>query len=65
MDEPFGYITSYAITGDLADWLDRQGISAIAVLLSSYTDDDWQRNLRGLHDLLEDYAVKIAILTLQ
>lgn len=52
----FGYITGYAITGDVADWLDRQGISAIAVLLSSYTADDWQRNLRGLQDVLEDVS---------
>lgn len=52
----FGYITGYSITGDVADWLDRQGIAAIAILLSGYTNDDWNRNLRGLQDILQDVS---------
>ncbi len=52
----FGYITGYSITGDVADWLDQQGIAAIAILLSNYTADDWDRNLYGLQDVLEDVS---------
>ncbi len=52
----FGYITGYAITGDVADWLDKQGIAAIAILLSNYTADDWNRNLHGLQDVLADVS---------
>ena len=52
----FGFITGYQVTGDVSDWLDSQGISAISILLSSYTSTDWQRNLRGVQDVIQDVA---------
>ncbi len=52
----FGFITGYQITGDATDWLDKQGIAAIAVLLSDYNSIDIQRNIKGVQDILEDVA---------
>lgn len=52
----FGFITGYQVTGDVADWLDQQGIAAISILLSGYRSTDWQRNLRGVQDVLQDVA---------
>ena len=55
-DYQFGFITGYQVTGDVADWLDTQGIAAISILLSDYTSADWRRNLRGVQDVLQDVA---------
>lgn len=52
----YGFITSYPISGDATDWLDRQGIPAISILLSDYTATDWDRNLRGIQDVLAETA---------
>lgn len=52
----YGFITSYPISGDATDWLDRQGIPAISILLSNYTAIDWDRNLRGVQDVLAETA---------
>lgn len=45
--------TSYAVTGDAADWLSLQGIPAISVELSNHTDLDWEQNLQGVLAVLE------------
>lgn len=52
----FGFITGYQVMGDVSDWLDSKGISSISILLSSYTSTDWQRNLNGVKDVLQDVA---------
>lgn len=52
----FGFITGYQVTGDVSDWLDKNGIAAIAILLSGYDATDWDRNLRGVQDVLQDVA---------
>lgn len=39
---------AYPITGDAADWLTRQGISAITVELRNHFDTDWPENLAGV-----------------
>lgn len=46
--------TSYAVTGDAADWLALQGVPAIEVELSNHDDLDWEMNLRGVLALLEE-----------
>lgn len=47
---------SYALHGDVTNWLDSLQIPAIAVLLPSYTGNDWSSNLRGIKAVLNDYA---------
>lgn len=52
----FEDLTNQALNGDSTNWLDEQGIPAMAVLLPTYSDDDWQNNLAGIQALLD--AVK-------
>lgn len=42
----------YQVTGDATDWLATQGIPGITVELSARDELDWQRNWRGVSDLL-------------
>ncbi len=46
----------YKITGDMVDWLAKNNIPAISVLLSTHTDTEWNKNLAGIKALLEHYA---------
>lgn len=46
----------YTITGDIVDWLAKENIPAISVLLSNHTDTEWTKNLAGIKALLEYYA---------
>lgn len=43
-----GEITGYRLTGDVSDWLNRQGVPAFAILLSGYTATDWSQNRAGI-----------------
>lgn len=44
------------LNGDSVNWLDAQGIPAIAVLLPDYTVADWEHNRQALLALLAAYA---------
>jgi hypothetical protein len=46
----------YKITGDMVDWLAKNNIPAISVLLSTHTDAEWDKNLAGIKALLQHYA---------
>jgi hypothetical protein len=46
----------YAITGDMVNWLAKQNIPAISVLLTNHTDIEWQDNLAGIKALFAHYA---------
>jgi hypothetical protein len=46
----------YKITGDMVDWLAKNNIPAISVLLSTHTDTEWNKNLAGIKALLEHYT---------
>ena len=46
----------YAITGDAVNWLAKQKIPAISVLLTTHTDVEWDKNLKGVLAVLESYA---------
>jgi hypothetical protein len=49
-------MTSQEITGDITNWLDDQGIAAIAVLLPHLSSStDWQNNLNGILAVLNNY----------
>ena len=46
----------YEITGDAVDWLAKNNIPAISVLLSTHEDVEWTKNLAGIKALLEHYT---------
>ena len=46
----------YAITGDAVNWLAKQKIPAISVLLTTHTDVEFDKNLKGVQAVLEHYA---------
>jgi hypothetical protein len=50
---------AYEINGDGTNWLDRQGIGAVSVLLPDYTnltDEDFNANLNAVKQILEIYG---------
>ncbi|MDP3965871.1 MAG: M14 family zinc carboxypeptidase [bacterium] len=46
----------YEITGDMVNWLAKQNIPAISVLLTNHTDTEWAKNQKGIDALLAYYA---------
>lgn len=51
--EEFNY---YEITGDMTNWLSKENIPAISVLLSSHDEIEWTKNIGGVTAVLESYA---------
>jgi hypothetical protein len=52
----FEEFVNQEITGDGTNWLDEQGIPAIAVLLPNYDDVDWENNLAGMLAVLQGFG---------
>ena len=46
----------YEITGDMVNWLAKNDIPAISVLLTNHTDTEWSKNIAGVKALLTYYA---------
>jgi hypothetical protein len=46
----------YAITGDMMNWLAKNGVPAISVLLTTHDDTEWEKNRAGVEALLKYYA---------
>ena len=46
---------AYAITGDMVNWLAKQSIPAISVLLSNHENTEWTKNKAGIMAVLESY----------
>lgn len=46
----------YEITGDMVNWLAKEDIPAISVLLSSHGSVEWSMNREGVEAILEHYA---------
>jgi hypothetical protein len=46
----------YETTGDMVNWLAKNNIPAVSVLLSTHTDVEWDKNKRGIDALLQSYA---------
>lgn len=46
----------YAITGDMVNWLAKNNIPAISVLLSSHDSTEWSKNQAGVNAVLQHYA---------
>lgn len=46
----------YAITGDMVNWMAKQQIPAISILLTNHTDTEWDKNLAGVKATLAHFA---------
>lgn len=46
----------YEITGDMVNWLAKNNIPGISVLLSNHTSTEWAKNRAGIEALLNHYA---------
>jgi len=48
----------YATTGDMVNWLAKEQIPAVSVLLTNHTDPEWTKNLKGIQAVLTQYAAQ-------
>jgi len=46
----------YEITGDMVNWLAKQKIPAISVLLTTHTSTEWEKNKKGIEALFKYYT---------
>jgi hypothetical protein len=46
----------YEVTGDMANWLAKEGVPTISVLLTTHEVVEWDKNKKGVDALLEHYA---------
>ena len=46
----------YALTGDAVNWLAKENIPAISVLLTTHSDIEWDKNLAGIKALFSRYS---------
>ncbi len=47
---------AYAINGDAVNWLAKEGVPAISVLLSNYSDPEWSKNKAGILAVINSVA---------
>jgi hypothetical protein len=47
---------AYAITGDMVNWMAKEGIPAISVLLTNHETTEWTKNKAGIEAVLNAYA---------
>lgn len=47
---------AYAITGDMVNWMAKEGIPSISVLLTDYSDTEWNKNKAGIEAVLNSYT---------
>ena len=52
----FSSFDFYATTGDMVNWLAKNNIPAISVLLTNHTDTEWSKNKAGVDALLKYYT---------
>lgn len=45
----------YEVTGDMVNWLAKNNIPAISVLLTNHTDTEWSKNKAGIDAILNSY----------
>jgi hypothetical protein len=51
----FEQLTNQQINGDVTNWLDRQGIPAVSILLPTYSGADWENNRQAILAVLLAY----------
>lgn len=54
--EAAGLFDAYEISGDMVNWMAKQDIPAISVLLSNHQDVEWSENKAGIDAFLNYYA---------
>ncbi|GJM42909.1 MAG: hypothetical protein DHS20C20_31910 [Ardenticatenaceae bacterium] len=54
--EDFEELVNTIVQGDVTNWLDKQGIPAISVLLTDYTASDFDENLVAVEAVINFYA---------
>ncbi len=47
---------AYETSGDMVNWLAKNGIPAISVLLTDHTNTEWEKNRKGIEAVLADLA---------
>jgi len=47
---------AYNITGDMVNWMAKQNIPAISVLLTDYKNTEWDKNLAGVKAVINTYS---------
>lgn len=47
----------YEVTGDAANWIAKQNIPAISILLTNHEDSEWNKNKAGIRALLGRFAI--------
>ncbi len=52
----FGSFDFYETTGDISNWLAKNGIPAASVLLTNHTDTEWAKNQKGVEAVLKYFA---------
>lgn len=51
-----GEFTAYEVTGDMVDWVAKQGIPGISVLLSDHQNIEWEKNKAGIQRVFDTYS---------
>ncbi len=46
----------YTLTGDMVNWLAKEGMPGISVLLTNHTDSEWSKNKAGIDAVLAHFA---------
>ncbi len=49
---------AYTITGDMVNWMAKQGIPAISVLLTNHQNTEWDKNIAGVRAVVSAYTKK-------
>jgi len=52
----FNDFNFYEITGDAVNWLAKEKIPAISILLTNHTDTEWDKNLAGIKSVFDYYS---------
>jgi len=52
----FDEITTDILQGDVTNWLSREGLASIAVILPDYNDADWAKNRRAVTQILNHFG---------
>jgi len=54
--DSFEEFTSYEITGDMVNWLAKNGIPGISVLLTNSDSTEWSKNKSGIEAVIKNYS---------
>jgi len=51
----------YEITGDMVNWLAKEGVPAISILLTDHKNTEWSKNRAGIEAVLKHFADKTTV----